>query len=639
MKKLLLLIAMVLTVCSTAMAETLTAESEVGTVGTLDGREAMVVYLGGSIGKVAVATRNVGATNVNDYGTQFSSEADFDPASLNLTDGWYVPTIEELSALKDRLQPSSDNTGLEYTVGESTLFLPGVEHDLSGKIMYVGKYMSSSQLNTIYHSLAFYFYPKNRIQTGDNRGQQYPATIRPFHKLSAPANKIYYTSSDGNVVTPNEDAFNVNIVSNTYENGKGVITFSEELTSIGEDAFYLKGTLTSMTFPASLKSIGNYAFSGCGQLSSLTFAEGSQLETIGEGAFNETSISGHLTYLPASLKSIGVSAFKATKLNAVTLPASVTSIGDYAFNGCSSLATLTFAEDSQLETIGVAAFNSTAISEELTLPASLKTIRREAFNGCSSLATLTFAEGSQLETIEDNAFNGTLISGELTLPASLKTIGNGAFSGCSQLSSLTFAEGSQLETIGEFAFAGTSISGELTIPASVKSIGREIFGGCKLTKVYISVEDLSNVSKFSFINNVALIIVTPILYEAYKSLFKDYNKVEVEPLSDWQEYTIAQIEAAMKTANTISDTDKTTIAGYISTIEDATTFDEATTAYYTALALIDQQKAIEEKVKGVFNTIGTKQDGPAIEIVGEDGQTIQLYKIKNVKFIKVSTEK
>ncbi|MDO4823742.1 MAG: leucine-rich repeat domain-containing protein, partial [Bacteroidales bacterium] len=605
-----------------------------------NGREAMVVDLGGSIGKVAVATRNLGATDVNDYGTSFSAEDALDPDKNGLTDGWYVPSMEELVALSENLKDNDDKDskyGLEWQVSETaTLYVPATIL-IYGE--YGGFYMSSSQNKSI---LAFIYDTTKGLtkMVVDNQVTTYPQfAIRPFHKLPTKNQCLFYTSSDGNVVTPNEDAFNVNIVSNTYENGKGVITFSEELTSIGEDAFYLKGTLTSMTFPASLKSIGNYAFNGCGQLSSLTFAEGSQLETIGEGAFNETSISGHLTYLPASLKSIGASAFKATKLNAVTLPASVTSIGDYAFNGCSSLATLTFAEDSQLETIGVAAFNSTAISGELTLPASLKTIRCEAFGGCRQLSSLTFAEGSQLETIEDNAFSGTLISGELTLPASLKTIGNVAFSGCSQLSSLTFAEGTQLETIGEFAFAGTSISGELTIPASVKSIGREIFGGCKLTKVYISVEDLSNVSKFSFINNVALIIVTPILYEAYKSLFKDYNKVEVEPFSDWQEYTIAQIKAAMKTANTISDTDKTTIAGYISTIEDATTFDEATTAYYTALALIDKQKAFEEKVKDVFNTLGTKQDGPAIEIVGEDGQTFQLYKIKNVKFIKVSTEK
>ena len=60
MKKLLLLIAMVLTVCSTAMAEVLNDESAVGTIGTLNGREAMVVDLGGTIGKVAIATKNVG---------------------------------------------------------------------------------------------------------------------------------------------------------------------------------------------------------------------------------------------------------------------------------------------------------------------------------------------------------------------------------------------------------------------------------------------------------------------------------------------------------------------------------------------------------------------------------------------------
>ena len=112
----------------------------------------------------------------------------------------------------------------------------------------------------------------------------------------------------------------------------------------------------------------------------------------------------------------------------------------------------------------------------------------------------------------------------------------------------------------------------------------------------------------------------------------------MKPLSDWQEYTIVQIDAAMKTANTISPTDKTTIANYISTIENATTFDGTLEAYYAALALIDKQKAFEEKVKGVFNTLGTKQDGPAIEIVGKDGQTIKLYNIEKVNFIKVEVE-
>ena len=638
MKKLLLLIAMVLTVCSTAMAEVLNDESAVGTIGTLNGREAMVVDLGGSIGKVAVATRNVGATDVNDYGTSFSAEDALDPDKNGLTGGWYVPSMEELVALSENLKDNDDKDskyGLEWQVSETaTLYVPATIL-IYGE--YGGFYMSSSQSKSI---LAFIYDATKGLtkMVVDNQETIYSQfVIRPFHKLPTKNQCLFYTSSDGNVVTPNEDAFNVNIVSNTYENGKGVITFSEELTSIGEDAFYLKGTLTSMTFPASLKSIGNYAFNGCGQLSSLTFAEGSQLETIGEGAFNETSISGHLTYLPASLKSIGASAFKATKLNAVTLPASVTCIGDYAFNGCSSLATLTFAEDSQLETIGVAAFNSTAISGELTLPASLKTIRCEAFGGCRQLSSLTFAEGSQLETIEDNAFSGTLISGELTLPASLKTIGNVAFSGCSQLSSLTFAECTQLETIGVDAFNSTGIKGELTIPATVTSIGDAAFGGCQLTNVYMSFEISSGISNRAF-NEGVIIFVPAELYEAYNRHFNRFYKVEVKPLSDWQEYTIVQIDAAMKTANTISPTDKTTIANYISTIENATTFDGTLEAYYAALALIDKQKEFEEKVKGVFNTLGTKQDGPAIEIVGKDGQTIKLYNIEKVNFDKVKTE-
>ena len=93
MKKLLSFLALMLTICSTAMAETLTAESAVGTIGTLNGREAMVVDLGGSIGKVAVATRNVGAEKASDkmvsitFGTSFNLGKGNDPNENGLTDG------------------------------------------------------------------------------------------------------------------------------------------------------------------------------------------------------------------------------------------------------------------------------------------------------------------------------------------------------------------------------------------------------------------------------------------------------------------------------------------------------------------------------------------------------------------------
>ena len=152
----------------------------------------------------------------------------------------------------------------------------------------------------------------------------------------------------------------------------------------------------------------------------------------------------------------------------------------------------------------------------------------------------------------------------------------------------------------------------------------------------MSSEVLSDVSKNSFTKNV-VIIVPPKLYEAYKSYFKDINKVEV-PTEEWQDYMLSQIEAAMQTIKMISDTDKNTIASYISTIENAMTLDDMATAYYAALTLIDQKKTIEENLKDLLGSMGRMQSGPAIEIVGNDGRVILIYDIKKVKYIMVNKE-
>jgi hypothetical protein len=89
-------------------------------------------------------------------------------------------------------------------------------------------------------------------------------------------NEIWYTSSDENVVTPYAtDVFGANIVSNTYENGKGVITFDGDITSIGESAFADCSGLTSITIPNRVTTIRREAFSGCSSLNSITY-EGTQ---------------------------------------------------------------------------------------------------------------------------------------------------------------------------------------------------------------------------------------------------------------------------------------------------------------------------------------------------------------------------
>ena len=79
-----------------------------------------------------------------------------------------------------------------------------------------------------------------------------------------PNNQIWYISSDGKVVTPySSRVFGANIVSNTYENGKGVIKFDGAVTEIGAYAFEYRSSLTSITIPNSVTSIGDVAFAYC----------------------------------------------------------------------------------------------------------------------------------------------------------------------------------------------------------------------------------------------------------------------------------------------------------------------------------------------------------------------------------------
>ena len=130
---------------------------------------------------------------------------------------------------------------------------------------------------------------------------------------ACPSNQIWYTSSNGNIVTPyNTNVFGANIVSNTYEDGKGIIKFDGDVTSIGMDAFRDCFSLTSIIIPNSVTSIEWYAFSRCSSLTSIT--------------------------IPNSVTSIEDAAFYGcSSLTSITIPNSVTSIGNGAFYSCTNL--------------------------------------------------------------------------------------------------------------------------------------------------------------------------------------------------------------------------------------------------------------------------------------------------------------
>ena len=151
-----------------------------------------------------------------------------------------------------------------------------------------------------------------------------------------PGNKIYYTSSDNNIVTPYATyAFGANIVSNTYENGLGVITFDSNVSLIATEAFYNCKKLTSITIPDSVTSIWQSAFDGCTSLVSVYLGNG--VTSIGINAFYKCTSLTSIT-IPNSVTSIDRGAFYyCQSLTEITIPGGVTSIDSWAFNWCSKL--------------------------------------------------------------------------------------------------------------------------------------------------------------------------------------------------------------------------------------------------------------------------------------------------------------
>ena len=115
----------------------------------------------------------------------------------------------------------------------------------------------------------------------------------PWVQPGQPNDEIWYTSSDGNIVTPTLQSSLPNMVSDTYSDGKGIIKFASDITSIVIDAFAECTSLSSVTIPNSVTSIEEAAFADCEGLPSVTIPN--SVTNIGSGAFiactNLTSIS------------------------------------------------------------------------------------------------------------------------------------------------------------------------------------------------------------------------------------------------------------------------------------------------------------------------------------------------------------
>ncbi len=171
----------------------------------------------------------------------------------------------------------------------------------------------------------------------------------------------------------------------------------------------------------------------------------------------------------------------------------VTSIGNVAFSGCSSLTEVAIPES--VTSIGDGAFNNCSSLTQVAIPESVTSIGDHAFAFCFSLTQITIPEG--VTSIGDGAFNNCSSLTQVAIPESVTSIGDHAFAFCFSLTQIAIPEG--VTSIGEYAFTYCSRLTQITIPESVTSIGDNAFYGCvNLTNVYVR-EDLS-LGTGSFLN-------------------------------------------------------------------------------------------------------------------------------------------
>ena len=261
-----------------------------------------------------------------------------------------------------------------------------------------------------------------------------------------------------------------------FTSAEGEIIIPNNVTSIGEAAFYDCSSLTSVTMPNSITSIGSRAFWGCSGLISVTMPN--SILSIGEAAFYDCSSLSSVT-IPNKVTSIGDHTFfGCTNLSNVTIPNSVTSIGNRVFENCNSLPVVNNVR--YADTYLVEAVNKTLPS--YSIKAGTKWIGDWAFHDCKSLTTVTIP--NNVLSIGEGAFSGCENLTSVTMPNSIISIGNGGFENCNSLTSINIPN--SVTSIGSSTFGNCTSLNSVVIPNGVTGIGYSAFKGCtNLTSIII----------------------------------------------------------------------------------------------------------------------------------------------------------
>lgn len=399
-----------------------------------------------------------------------------------------------------------------------------------------------------------------------------------------PADEIWYTSTDGQVVNPNQystDPFGATIISNTYQDGKGVIKLDGPVTSIGDDAFWECSTLNGITIPNSVTSIGPYAFADCPNLTDIA--------------------------IPNAVRSIGNFAFARTGLTSITIPSSVTSIVMTAFEACPSLTTMSVEQGNPVYD---SRDNCNAIIKTET---NIGTITYTLISGCKN-SVIPFG----VTSIGELAFRNCTLA-NITIPNSVTTIGISAFQSCKALTSIE-------------------------IPNSVTAIERYAFRDCTALESITFMpnippspgESCSYNDWFSNCSNLSSIFVPITAVDIYRNEWRLYADIieGKDFLGEDRAAAIAEIQNAFD-GETGSAYLNSLVADEMAAINNATTIEIITENKVAALAKLSAAVPLYKTIKAeAFDNLPTEgTSGSYVKVIlGE--KTVKLYNPEKVEFGK-----
>ena len=408
----------------------------------------------------------------------------------------YTVTIDKDITAKFAIKPEMAN--FNFTSTATTCVISGVKNKTITEILIPDSVTSIG-------NFAFYGCSSlTSVVIGNSVTSICEDAFAGCHKLTSimvDENNENYKSIDGNLYSKDGKTLI------QYAMGKTdtAFTIPNSVTSIGEQAFYICTSLTSVTIGNSVISICEDAFRGCYSLtiyceatykpsgwssdwnySNCPVVWNCNNNEVAEDGYIYTVVDGiryglkdgvanivrqlrNITIASIPIKvthkgtnytvtSIGEDAFEnCDNLTSIEIPNSVTSIGSYAFYGCSSLTSIEI--PNSVTSIGSYAFRSCDSLTSIEIPDSVTSIGDGAFYDCSSLTSIE-------------------------IPNSVTSIGDWAFYDCSSLTSIEIPN--SVISIGNYAFCSCDSLTSIEIPNSVTSIGSNAFADCEsLTSIMV----------------------------------------------------------------------------------------------------------------------------------------------------------